>query len=351
MDTSEKSYNLQNLTKNTGINAREAIEKHGSRRAYFKELSEFEDNIHKLVKKLTEKKERKDLLIDLDSLRGQLLKINDAPLAASVAEVMETARENADEKDLREQLLGVQKNILSLCQKINEADFSYKETQTPGIHAPKLGESAVKPDRAKMKIHSTLFSNLLSLIDKFEYDLAIQEATALTTYSYDDNIDNMLEDIAASLNIFDDAKASAVARRLLQYAVAQEGKTGVSKEKKKVLAVDDMPDVLSTVKMMLKEDFQVYCVNSYLAALRFLAENTADIILLDIEMPDMDGFELLKIIRQMDACKNTPVIYLTGNASVENIKTSVKYGGDDFIRKPVAYDVLIGKISKHLNKK
>lgn len=64
---------------------------------------------------------------------------------------------------------------------------------------------------------------------------------------------------------------------------------------KKILAIDDVPDVLTTVKSVLSKRYTVYGVTNHKAALKFLTSNQADLILLDIEMPDMDGFAMQKI--------------------------------------------------------
>ena len=115
---------------------------------------------------------------------------------------------------------------------------------------------------------------------------------------------------------------------------------------KRILAIDDVPDVLSTIKAVLQDSYTVFGVTNGMSAMKFLANNTADLILLDIEMPDMDGFTLLRIIRQMENYKKTPVVFLTGNASVEYIRTAIENGGNDFVKKPFEVHVLKEKIRK-----
>ncbi len=354
MDTSEKIYNLQNLIKTTGIDVKVAIERTGSRRAYFSELNAFENNVRDLTSTLTQQKPKDDLLNDLVSLHDHLIKINDTAFALSLEDLIDKIKNNENKDSVSGILFDIKNNITNLCQKITEAEFSYPGLETVLRTANPV--AAAKPEdgekslRAKMRIQPALFSNLLELVDKFEYDMAIHEVKILQTYSYDAKVDHLLEGIANSLDTFDHAHASTQAKELLTYASSKDTAAGEMTEKKKILAVDDMPDVLNTVKALLKNDYHVYCVTNHLAALKFLASNSPDLILLDIEMPDMDGFELIKIIRQMELCKNTPVLYLTGNVSVESIKTSIEAGGDDFIKKPVSYDTLMTKIAKHITK-
>ncbi len=111
--------------------------------------------------------------------------------------------------------------------------------------------------------------------------------------------------------------------------------------------VKAVPDVLSTVKAVLRNTYAVYGLINHMAALKFLTSNSADLILLDIEMPDMNGFALLGIIRKIRAYESMPVIFLTGNASVENIKKAHSAGSNDFAPKPLEAKVLL-KPAMHL---
>jgi CheY-like chemotaxis protein len=99
---------------------------------------------------------------------------------------------------------------------------------------------------------------------------------------------------------------------------------------------------------MLMYRFNVYGVTNAKAAFKFLGQTLPDIILLDIEMPDMNGIELLKEIRRMPGCEEIPILFLTGEASISNIKESLASGGNDFIKKPVEKNLLISRIEKHL---
>ncbi len=118
--------------------------------------------------------------------------------------------------------------------------------------------------------------------------------------------------------------------------------------RKKILAVDDMPDILLTIKSILKIKYEVFGATNHMTALQVLAHKDPDLILLDIEIPDKDGFDILKIIRRIRGYENTPVIFLTGNVTPGNVRRSRAVGGNDFIRKPIDSQVLLSKIGKYL---
>jgi len=119
---------------------------------------------------------------------------------------------------------------------------------------------------------------------------------------------------------------------------------------KKILAVDDMPEVLSFVKNALKSNYKIFGVTSGQTALKFLETHQADLFILDIDMPVMNGFELALTIRSMPDYANTPIIFLTGNSSRERIDRALEVGANDFIVKPASHDVLITKTGKFLKK-
>lgn len=83
-------------------------------------------------------------------------------------------------------------------------------------------------------------------------------------------------------------------------------------DKKKILIIDDDPGYISLLRGWLKDDYKVFMSTSGEMALEWLSANTADLILLDFEMPDISGPEMLGRIKD---CCATPVVYVTGNDS------------------------------------
>lgn len=84
---------------------------------------------------------------------------------------------------------------------------------------------------------------------------------------------------------------------------------------RKILIVDDRPDMLRMVAVILKKYYKVFTVTTGKEALKFLDTNTPDIFILDIDMPEMNGFELAERIRCMDSFSCTPILFLTSNST------------------------------------
>lgn len=110
-----------------------------------------------------------------------------------------------------------------------------------------------------------------------------------------------------------------------------------------VLIVDDETAVLKSVSTVLKrEQIHVTCAQSSREALEVLKENSFDIILLDIMMPEQDGFSLLKELREKKVL--TPVILLSGREEDAAQVEGLGLGADDYMTKPFSKTVLVSKI-------
>lgn len=114
-----------------------------------------------------------------------------------------------------------------------------------------------------------------------------------------------------------------------------------------ILMVDDQPENLAAVEVALEElDQNLIRANSGDECLRWLLDNDAAVILLDVHMPDLDGFETAKLIRSRPRSKHTPIIFLTAKAKDE-IDTFQGYslGAVDYIFKPFNPEILKSKVS------
>ena len=116
--------------------------------------------------------------------------------------------------------------------------------------------------------------------------------------------------------------------------------------KKRILAVDDTAIILTRISNTLGEDYDVITVNSGIRALKYLEQGRADLILLDIQMPQKDGIETLREIRAMKGCAHIPVIMLTGMEDKDFVLASAKLGIRDYILKPFCSDDLIKRIRR-----
>lgn len=105
-------------------------------------------------------------------------------------------------------------------------------------------------------------------------------------------------------------------------------------ELERILIVDDSRTNLKLFKENFGDDYDVIPVTSGQMALDFLESNTCDLILLDVAMPEMDGFELIKKIKSNDNSKEIPVIFVTGLNDSKVESEGLELGADDFITRP-----------------
>jgi putative two-component system response regulator len=116
----------------------------------------------------------------------------------------------------------------------------------------------------------------------------------------------------------------------------------------RILVVDDNLSSLKQIGAQLAESYEVSLAKSGTLALQICRQEKPDLILLDIEMPEMDGFETLKRLRLNRYLGSIPVIFLTGNHDAETEVRGLKSGARDFITKPVEKSILIHRIELHL---
>lgn len=112
-----------------------------------------------------------------------------------------------------------------------------------------------------------------------------------------------------------------------------------------ILVVDDDTSNLKTANHILAAaGMRVSCMKSGADAVKFLEKNTPDLILLDINMPDMNGFETLAAIQQNETAANIPVVFLTADENNDTEVQGLKMGAMDFLKKPFIPDVLLLRI-------
>ena len=115
-----------------------------------------------------------------------------------------------------------------------------------------------------------------------------------------------------------------------------------------VLVVDDDTANLMLAKKILGGDYRIAAANSGEAAIRYLENNRPDLILADINMPDMDGFEMVAKIKQNLQWRSIPVIFLTADKNEETEIRCFKAGAVDFVGKPFLPDILTSRVNRTL---
>lgn len=112
-----------------------------------------------------------------------------------------------------------------------------------------------------------------------------------------------------------------------------------------VLAIDDAPANLMVLGAILGEGFDYRVATSGLEALRSVGDILPDVILLDVEMPGIDGYETCRRLKQMEAVKNVPVIFVTASIGQEGHANCLEVGGAGVIEKPVNRKKLLEMVS------
>lgn len=119
--------------------------------------------------------------------------------------------------------------------------------------------------------------------------------------------------------------------------------------KKQILVVDDELMMTTLLEFFLGEKYSVNSVSSGKEALLWLENNLPDLIISDIQMSEMDGFELLKIIRLGGFTKHTPVIMLSGRSESKERVKCYQLGAQDYLTKPFNPEELNELVKKNLN--
>ena len=120
----------------------------------------------------------------------------------------------------------------------------------------------------------------------------------------------------------------------------------------KILLVDDEPDILEFLGYNLKkEGYNVSFAKNGVEAIQVAKKENPDLIILDIMMPDMDGIETCREIREIEGLKNVMIIFLTARNEDYSQIAGFEVGADDFINKPVRPRVLMSRINAVLRRK
>jgi putative two-component system response regulator len=117
-------------------------------------------------------------------------------------------------------------------------------------------------------------------------------------------------------------------------------------DKKVILAVDDAPENLDVIKGLLSQHYTVKAAVSGRMALKIAEKQSPDLILLDIRMPGMDGYEVCRILKANDVTAGIPVIFVTGESDVDTEVAAA--GGTGYITKPIEPDNLLTQIRASL---
>lgn len=117
----------------------------------------------------------------------------------------------------------------------------------------------------------------------------------------------------------------------------------------RILVVDDMPDNLFLMHGLFEDRYEVVQAASGKEALKIvMSANPPDMVLLDIMMPDMDGYEVLRRIRQHPPTANIPIIFLTALATRQDERLGMDLGAVDYLTKPVDPELVVHRVEAHV---
>ena len=116
-----------------------------------------------------------------------------------------------------------------------------------------------------------------------------------------------------------------------------------------ILAVDDTPENLDVVKGALGDDYVIKAAINGMIALKIAEKAPPDLILLDIQMPGMDGFEVMNRLQAVKAIQAVPVIFLTGESNSKIKQRAFEMGARGFVTKPIDAAVLSDMVTNILS--
>ena len=122
-------------------------------------------------------------------------------------------------------------------------------------------------------------------------------------------------------------------------------------EKNKILAVDDNSINLAVIKELLGSQYNLMTVSTGLDVLKMAQEFRPDLIILDIMLPDIDGYEVCQQIRKSSLLRYTKIIMISAKAMVSERLKGYQVGADDYLTKPYDGEELLAKVCAHLRPK
>ncbi len=119
-----------------------------------------------------------------------------------------------------------------------------------------------------------------------------------------------------------------------------------------ILYIEDNPANLRLVQQILSRlsDMKMLAAHAPAQGIELAGEQQPDLILLDINLPDMDGYEVLKTLRENTVTRHIPVIAISANAMAKDIESGLEAGFDDYITKPIDVSNLLHKLENTLQK-
>ena len=127
--------------------------------------------------------------------------------------------------------------------------------------------------------------------------------------------------------------------------------TAEASNKPVILVVDDTPDNLTLMSALLRDRYRVKVANHGNKALQLVRDQPPDLILLDVMMPELDGYEVLRQLKADPNNAGIPVIFLTAKSETEDERFGLELGAVDYITKPISPPIVLARVHTHLQLK
>src|ERR1039457_6795433 len=121
-----------------------------------------------------------------------------------------------------------------------------------------------------------------------------------------------------------------------------------NKKHPRILVVDDAPENLMVMESILSNDYSLKLFNDSSEALEYAFANPPDLILLDVMMPKIDGFEICRRLKANPKLSDVPVIFITSKTDIEDEEQGFSVGASDFIHKPISASILTARVKTHI---
>jgi phosphoserine phosphatase RsbU/P len=122
-------------------------------------------------------------------------------------------------------------------------------------------------------------------------------------------------------------------------------------QRPKILIVDDSRTIVVLINSILKEDYDTVTASDGLQAIEVNNREKPDLILMDVEMPNMNGYEACKIIKEQNITSFIPIIFITSKGDLQSMKTGLKAGAEDYLTKPFESEELLARVQAVLRTK
>ena len=120
-------------------------------------------------------------------------------------------------------------------------------------------------------------------------------------------------------------------------------------KKHKVLLIEDNQDTRSFLEHLLKKNYEYLSAENAVIGIELARNQAPDIIILDVMMPHLNGFEACKILKQDKKTSHIPIIFLSAKSTIRDITSGLDIGADDYISKPFDHKELLARIKALLS--